>query len=68
MQGDEGARLWVEIRLRNLALYEVAGRVRVNPGKLSRSLRGLEPLSPDLADRIREVIEQEDEVVRRVVG
>jgi plasmid maintenance system antidote protein VapI len=67
-QHDEAARLWVEIRRRDLAIYEVAGRIGTHPTKLGRVLRGREPLTPDIADRIRAVLTQEDEFLRRVVG
>ncbi len=67
-ESDEAARLWVEIRRRDLAIYEVAGRVGTHPTKLGRVLRGREPLTPDLAERIRGVLNQEDEILRRVVG
>jgi plasmid maintenance system antidote protein VapI len=49
-----------EILRREVRLYRLAARLDVNPSRLGRILRGREPLSEDLAERIRAAIEAEE--------
>jgi plasmid maintenance system antidote protein VapI len=49
-----------EILRREVRLYRLAARLDVHPSRLGRILRGREPLSEDLAGRIRAAIEAEE--------
>jgi hypothetical protein len=55
-------------RYETLRLYEVGGRASVNPRKLSRALRGFEPLSADMERRVRAVLEEEAALEKRILG
>jgi plasmid maintenance system antidote protein VapI len=49
-----------EIVRRDVRLYRLAARLDVHPSRLGRILRGREPLSEALAERIRQAIEAEE--------
>lgn len=49
-----------EIVRRDVRIYRVAARVDLHPSRLGRILRGREPLSDALAQRIRAAIEAEE--------
>jgi plasmid maintenance system antidote protein VapI len=61
MEVTERERLRVELFLRELRLYEVAPRVGCHPATLGRMLRGRIAMPPEVAARLRRVLEEEAE-------
>jgi plasmid maintenance system antidote protein VapI len=49
-----------EILRRDVKLYRLAARLDVHPSRLGRILRGREPMTEDLAARLRTAIEAEE--------
>jgi plasmid maintenance system antidote protein VapI len=60
MLNEARDELRFEILRRDVRLYRLAARLDVHPSRLGRILRGREPLSQDLADRIKAAIEAEE--------
>ena len=59
LTADPAAELRAEMARRQLRIYDVAPRVGLHPSHLGQVLRGRRPLSPELAERIRQAIGDE---------
>ena len=57
MSPDVAADLRAEIARRQIRLYDLAALVGRHPAGLGQMLRGRRPLTPELAERIRQALD-----------